>query len=382
MVALTVVLLSAVGGWAVHRDRAPDPTGDPGAAPGIPTQIHHPSPWLPGTDGTPPGQLSTLVPGKRGGWTHYHWGMVGISATTGAYHYLDIPGCISVDGLSPDGRHVSCFAGASAEAGPEDPIVGVEIYDTTTGHLDRWSGTGAFGLNTLTWNGDDAVTFRAGGTSYLWHFGHGTPRPIVKHLTFRVGNAGDAGLYLRGHHGFFYLDPARHRRVDIVTVSSGEQLTTPAAVSPSGRRIAVTGAGQDRRWLMAGDVAAGGGTTHVTRVPAAVHSPLIVGWADDQHLMVVSLVSPTGTGAMSDPAARFALDEVDVRTGRVTQVAGLSDQQTGWGATFATSMLAEPTRDFPAPPDPLDPRLAAALAVGVLLLGTVAVLVWRRRVRP
>ena len=96
----------------------------------------------------------------------------------------------------------------------------------------------------------------------------------------------------------------------------------------------------------------------------------------------VRLVSPTGTGAMSDPAARFALDQVDVRTGRVTQVAGLSDQQTAWGATFATSMLAEPARDFPAPPDPLDPRLAAALAVGVLLLGTVAVLVWRRRVRP
>src|SRR5690349_8918656 len=60
VVAVTVVLLSAVGGWAVHRDRAPDAVGDPDAVPGIPTQIHHPSPWLPGTDGTPPGQLSTL----------------------------------------------------------------------------------------------------------------------------------------------------------------------------------------------------------------------------------------------------------------------------------------------------------------------------------
>jgi hypothetical protein len=390
VVAATAAALVAGGAFAVHRGSEPQYAGEPGATPGLPSQIHHPSPWLSGTGGHPPGQLSMLIPGKRGGWPHYHWGMVGVSATTGAYHYLDIPGCLSVDGLSPDGRHVMCFAGA--DSGGREVITGVAVYDTVTGRVDRWvSPAGRLALNTLTWNGNDAVTFRADGTSYLWRFGLAAPRPISTHLTLRAGTAGTAGLYLSDHHGYFYLDPDQHRGQVRVTVGNRARTSTPAALSPSGRRIAVTHQGHLQgfgnpgtdTWstLLVGDVPATGGRARLSPVSADLQWPLIVGWADEQHLLVVSQVSPVGSIGPADPG-RYALDRVDVDTSQVVQVAGMSDQQTSWGAIFATSMLGAPTRDFPAPPNPINQRLELGLAVGLLLVGGVGLVWWRRRVRP
>jgi hypothetical protein len=379
--AVTLVALSALSGLAAHRASAPGYTGSD-ATPALPNEIYHPSPWLSGTGDQPPGQLSMLIPGKRGGWPHYHWGMVGVSATTGAYHYLDIPGCLSVDGLSPDGRHVSCFAGV--DSGSHEVVEGVAIYDTVTGHVDRWvSQSGKFGLNTLTWNGNDAVAFRAGGTSYLWRFGRAAPRPISTHLTVRVGTAGTAGLYLSDHDGFFYLDPAHHRRQLRVTIKGDSRTGTPAAVSPSGRRIAVMHDTDTRSTLMAGDVAPEDGRARLAPVPADLQWPRIVGWADEQHVLVVSQVSPLGTSRLEDdPHARYALERVDVVSGHVDQVARMSDQQTSWGASFASSLLGAPTRDFPAPPNPINQRLELGIVVGLLLVGGAALVVWRRRVRP
>jgi hypothetical protein len=388
--AMTVALV-AVGGFALHRGSAPHYAGQPGAQPGLPSQIYHPSPWLSGTDGHPPGQLSMLIPGKRGGWPHYHWGMVGVSATTGAYHYLEIPGCLDVYDLSPDGQHVSCFTGTGS--GEHEVLRGLAVYDTVTGHLDRWTPrSGRVGLNTVAWNGNGAISFRAGQASYLWHFENGAPRPISSHLTRTVGTAGTADLYLSGHHGYFYLDPAHHRQVERVTLPAGQRATGPAAVSPSGRRVAMTGVSHasgssdtsspTSSWLQVGETSAGGQVGRFARVPAAVQWPLIVGWADEQHLLVVSEVSPHGAIGSSDPNGRYALDSVDVGTGQVVQVAGMSDEQTSEGAIFATSMLGAPTRDFPAPPHPINQRLELGLVVGLLLLGGVALVIWRRRVRP
>ena len=395
VVAAALVLLSAVGGLALHRSSGPEYAATPGAAPALPTRIYHPSPWLSGTGDTPPGQLSMLIPGKRGGWPHYHWGMVGVSAATGAYHYLDIPGCFAVDGLAPDGRHVSCFV--SVESRGREVIRGLAIYDTVTGHVDRWmSGSGRLALNSVTWNGNDAVAFRAGGTSYVWRFGQDAPRPISTHLGLRAGTVGTAGLYEFGglgdkprsnpriRNGFLYLDPANHRRVERVRLPAVNPASksTPAAISPSGRRIAIVRATDTSSTLLAGDVTAAGRASRLTPVRAALQWPRIVGWADEQHLLVVNLVSPTGVNAMGDPSARYALDRVDVVTRQVVQVAAMSDEQTSLGAIFAASLLGAPTRDFPAPPTPMNQRLEAGLVLGVVLLGGVALVVWWRRARP
>ncbi len=376
---VTLVALFVVAGFAVHRASSPGYAGSD-STPALPSAIYHPSPWLSGWGDRPPGQLSMLIPGKRGGWPHYHWAMVGVSATTGAYHYLEIPGCLDVDGLSPDGRHVSCFAGF--ESGGHQVINGVAIYDTVTGHVDRWaSPSGTLGLNTVTWNGDDAVAFRAGGTSYLWHFGQGDPRPIPTHLTLRVGATATAGLYLSGRDGFFYLDPAHHGQVQRVRLDRDARTITPAAISPSGLRLAAVHRTAASSTLMVGDVAREGRRTRLAPVRADVHWPQIVGWADDQHVLVVNQVSQLDSPVPEDPRARYDLDSVDVASGEVVRVARMSDAQTSWGAMFATSLLGAPTRDFPAPPHPINQRLEAGLVVGFLLLGGIALVVWRRRVR-
>src|SRR3978361_2121999 len=118
----------------------------------------------------------------------------------------------------------------------------------------------------------------------------------------------------------------------------------------------------------------------MTAVEAKLHWPTIVGWADDRHVMVVNQISPIvvpGDGSTSD---RYVLDRVDVLPGKVVQVSDVGNLGDDW-IYFASSMLDAPTRDLPAPPEPLDPRLKVGLVIGVLLLAGVALVVWRRRVR-
>jgi hypothetical protein len=185
--------------------------------------------------------------------------------------------------------------------------------------------------------------------------------------------------------------------VSIVLERSARASTgMPAAISPSGRMIATlqgaTGGfvsssreqadGQLHTQLLVGPVDPSGGRTPLQAVHSSLQWPWIVGWADEQHLLVVNQVSPPDAKYPDDPNARYALDSVDVDTGQVTQVAAMSDEQTSVGAIFAASLLGAPTRDFPAPPSPLNQRLEAGLVLGVLLLGGVALVVWRRRVRP
>jgi hypothetical protein len=379
--AVTLAVLAAVASLAVHRASSPG-YADSDSTPALPSVVHHPSPWLSGWGDRPPGRLSMLIPGKRGGWPHYHWGMVGVSATTGAYHYLEIPGCLDVDGLSPDGLHVSCFAGKEIDG--RQVITGVAIYNTATGHVDRWvSPRGRLALNTVTWSGNDAVVFRADDTSYRWQFGRSAPKPIPTRLTLRVGVAGPsgtAGLYLSGPDGFFYLPPGRSAKPTRIVLGRDARTTTPAAVSPSGQRIVLAGTGLTDRALEVGEVRPGH-PVRVHPVPADLRVPQVVGWADEHHVLVVAQVSGGGTDTVDDPHARYDLDSVDVDSGQVVRVARMSDEQTSWGAIFATSLLGSPTRDFPAPPDPINQRLEAGLVVGVLLLGGVALVLWRRRVR-
>jgi hypothetical protein len=380
--AVTLLALAGVGGLAAHRAAAPGYAGAD-STPALPNRIYHPSPWLGGTGDQPPGRLSMLIPGKRGGWPHYHWGMVGVSATTGVYRYLDIPGCVSVDGISPDGLHVSCFTGSGSGSGSgrsgQVVVDGLAIYDTVTGHVDRWSSpSGRLALNTVTWASNDAVAFRAGDTSYVWELGQGEPRAVPTRLTLRASAAGSTGLYQSGPHGYFYLDPT-HRPVRIHLGNVDRRTLAGAALSRSRRRLAVTQPTDTGTRLLVGYRGPGRSVTRLLPVDAALMRPRIVGWADEHHLLVVNQVSPAGRDGS---APRYALDRVDVDTGQMELVASMSDQQTSWGALFASSLLGAPTRDFPAPPHPINQRLELGLVVGLLCLGGVGLVVWRRRVRP
>ena len=381
VVAATLALLSGVGGVAVHRSSSAPYASQPTATPALPTVVHSPSRWLSGTGDTPPGRLSLLIPAKRGTWTGYRWSAVGVSATSGAYHFIDIPGCVDMADLSPDGRRVACWTGV----GPTHSSVinGLAVYDTVTGHVDRFAPkSGSLGVNSLGWSGSDAVTLRVSGTSYLWRLGHGAPRPISTPLTHIAGTAGAEGLYASGPHGYYYLDPARGHAVTRIRIEPTKRSTTAtaAAVSPSGSRIAIAHLTDTSSQLMVGQVAADGRRTRMTAVDASLQWPTIVGWADDRHVMVVSQVSPVGLPGDGSTGDRYVLDRVDVRTGEVTQVSDVGSLGDS-SIFFASSILGAPSRDLPAPPQPLDPRLEAGLVTGALLVGGVALVLWRRRVR-
>jgi hypothetical protein len=115
-------------------------------------------------------------------------------------------------------------------------------------------------------------------------------------------------------------------------------------------------------------------------IDASLQWPTIVGWADDSHVAVVNQVSPLGLPGTGSADARYTLDRVDVRTGEVVQVADVGNLGESWIA-FASSMLDAPSRELPAPPEPLDPRLETGLVTGVLVLGGIALVLWQRRVR-
>jgi hypothetical protein len=322
-----------------------------------------------------------LVPGKRGGLWRYHWGTVGVSATTGAYHYLDIPGCLDADGLSPDGRHVSCFTDGGT--GDHQVLRGLEVYDTVTGRLDRWTPTqGRLRLNSVAWVGNDALSLRAGGTSYLWRFGYGAPTAIRTRLGPTVGTGPDTGLYAAGPDGYRYLQArGAHRVVHVrLATRSLDATRTPAAVSPSGDQIALVHPDDSGGQLLVGDISPSGGRTSVVPVAASLQWPRVIGWADEQHVLVLDQVTPTGRDGSGDVDSRYALERVDVDTGTVERVSNAMNQQDS-SASFASSLLGVPPRDFPAPPSPLNRRVEAWLALGVLLLGACSLASWRRRVR-
>ena len=382
VVVATLVLAVLVGGTALRRGAEPQYLEQRYGSPVLPAQVHQPSRWL-GTATTPPGRLSMAIPAKEavrsGMWSDYRWGVVGVSATTGAYHFLDIPDCVSLIGLSADGEHVSCFTGV----GPlhHATVNGLMVYDTVTGHLDRWTGgSGRLGLDSVGWSGNDALTMRVGAGSYEWRFGYGAPRPISTHLTQTAGSAAASGLYRWGRHGYFFLDPARSGLEVRIRVQPGAapRRALPAAVSPSGRQVARVMPG-DRGRLAVGTVRRPGVRVQLATVPTRLHVATLVGWSDEQHVVVTD--QPGGSASAGGGGPPAVLERIDVQTGRVEQVSHLAPGLGLSWISFASSTLGAPARDLPAPPTPMDPRVLAGLVVGLLVAGGVALVWWRRHVR-
>ncbi|MGZ3527302.1 MAG: hypothetical protein ACXVAO_06330 [Vulcanimicrobiaceae bacterium] len=142
IVATAVLALVAIAGLTWQRSSAPSPAPTPAGSPvGLPDRFYPPSPWLPGTDDAGPlGRLIAVVQAERGGWGGTRQGVVGISASTGDYRFLDLPDLAGGAVLSADGRHVAYWVtgavSGSAHVGSA-PVVGVAVYDTVTGHVER-----------------------------------------------------------------------------------------------------------------------------------------------------------------------------------------------------------------------------------------------------
>ncbi|WP_370247585.1 hypothetical protein [Nocardioides sp.] len=138
-----------------------DPAGD-GAPPAVPRLV-----W-PGTTAMssagpddPPGILA-VVAGY--GYDLDDTVMV-VSAETGEYRDLELPGRVGLPRLAPDGRHLAFWVlGSPAgtpypEDGREQPPVGVDVMDAVTGEIQRYRPPTEHGITTdqLRWGDDDTL---------------------------------------------------------------------------------------------------------------------------------------------------------------------------------------------------------------------------------
>ncbi|HET8560945.1 MAG TPA: hypothetical protein VFL69_10535 [Marmoricola sp.] len=391
------------------------PAGRPGVAPasgqvGMPEVFYKPSPWLPGTDDEGPlGQLVAVQVAARKGWFSASEGVVGVSAATGEYRFLDLPGLTQDPtgqvALSPDGRHVAYWATGPISGTPDTedtdgarPPAGVAIYDTATGDVQRALVPTRHGLTaySLTWLDDEHVVMAFG--QYLGAhgeragmMGRGRARLLTlgRHGSSRVAPGADVGFAtLAGNgHGMLVVNDyarrfgvveVRHPRV-VVAHRLSEPVLDDLVLDPTGSRVAgiypgphpERTSGNSHRPLLVGAVG-GGRMVRLHQVPRYRFTGRVVGWVDPQHVLARAHRPPS-----YDP--RF--ESVDVRSGQVRTVTVL--RSNNWGIELAGDLLGAPPVAGHRPPSPWDPRAKAFLGLlCVLALGWGAERLWRvRRVR-
>jgi len=145
VVALVAILAIAgllVGDWHAARQSVP---ASPTVKSFLPDHFYVPSAWLPGTDRA--GELGPLIGitvVDRGAWSGSAPGVVGVSATTGRYAFLDLPGLADPQqyqpAMTPDGRHVAYWVRGTPSGSPHPggpTVTGVAVYDAVTGEVRR-----------------------------------------------------------------------------------------------------------------------------------------------------------------------------------------------------------------------------------------------------
>ena len=401
IVGLTAVVLLAVVGTVWTRMPDDVQVATPSDALGLPDRLYEPSPWLPGTDETGPiGPVVAVMGGEDASWSNSSNAVVGVSRT-GEYAILDLPDLAGTApdsvAVSPDGRYVAYwFTGETAGEpnrldvqGLALPVVGVAVYDTTTGDVRRDAVPTEHGLSVegLAFGGStvwfafgqydtaepaDASDISSSGlTTVAWDLTTDarTQRPTSPPLAITT-SAGDALAFTNG------------QRLTELTVDgrSAERprfdvpVETQVAVSPSGERWAALrdtdgSVGQvplSKPEPVVVATSNGRGGLVTTPVPGQEASA-VVGWRDDDHVVVLRYGSDGGYFSV-DVGSGASTRLFDLN--RVMWEPGLMIPQNGWQA---------PQFDAPAPAQPMNPRTATLVAAGTMLAGLVALVLWRRR---
>lgn len=397
IVALAVVGLGAtLTTWRV-REAAPPAPAAPGAPVVLPDEIFRPSRWLPGTDELgPPGRLSVVMPAVRRSWRGERPGVVGISATTQEYRFLDLPdyegGAVV---LSPDGRWVAWWATGTPSGtvvwNTDTPVTGYAVYDVETGEVRRREIETVHGLNEgdLVWVDDDRLLASYG----QWQVGRDAPvgkQGLAIDQRFETWRLREAPVVLgRGTSWSFVSTPREGRAVMagdeealtlLVDATTGRTLAEiesgrypsrdGVAVSPGGRRYAVQPGSAIPASVAVGRV--GRGRTDRIRVPGTKDVYGVLGWADDATLMLVE-----GEPHLGDRAVLVRVELDGRRVGEIRLPDGLWQQ-----VSIAADLLDAPIVPAREPASPMDPRLVVGLSGGIVVAAAVLlVLWWRRRVR-
>lgn len=415
MTALCVVVLAA--GFLNALLPLVDPgVRDPGPASGnvattVPDRLFEPSPWL-GTLGPTP--LVALRWADRGEWWRPGRALVGVSAETGAYGFLDLPDLAHDEvGLSPDGERLAYWFAGDPNGDPQTaggqfrPAVGLAVRDLGTGRERRHAVETEHGIDgtSLFWLDDDTLVLEYGqhlvgdsapvseqggiasGGALWWSLGGDEPSPVPWPWPHEVPDASfwsarDGKVLGPGRGGLVLLDPRGGRGVRVngdggagISVANA----TPLVLGPQGR-VAVLGSRRSQQTpnrVWTSRLAPDGDSLELTRrtaIPGPEEKTLgMFGWRDGA---VLTLTRLSTDGDDPDEAGVVA---VDPATGDERVLVRADDPS--W--QFARGLLetAETTRGR-RPPDPADPRVTAALWAGGLVVVLGAFLGWRRRGHP
>ncbi|WP_205472545.1 hypothetical protein [Nocardioides sp. SYSU D00038] len=402
VLAVAAVVL-AVGGWRVQDLSKPDGELRPaGSTAALPDRVWEPSPWLAGTDEVgPPGRLALVELGERRDWYGSDVEPWGISAETGSYAFLDLPGRAEGQNrvtLSPDGRLVAYWLrgdpSGSRASGEEESVTGYALWDATTGEVRRHLVETEHGLSVGRLVFADAETLVAqfghwiagadgpqeqhGVADYapleVWDVADLAPRasPVLERAV--GGNQIDGG----GHGRIWWRtedtvvssdvhDAAAHVRV---VPLGGSAQSHVSAVDATGRRAATIGPAMSRNVRVGEE----GGTGR--RVLGTERSIGVLAWLDAERLLVVR--APERRRQL-----RFGLSVVDPVSGESTEITAtggspLTSTLTGH-TEVAWQLAGGPTFDAVSPGHPPDPRLVLAGLLAVLVTAACVLIRWRRR---
>lgn len=394
LVAVAVVaVLSLVGIDTWQRSPGIDPAA-PGTEPALPARFHPPSPWLPGTDGEPTGPLAAVMTAERKGWFSADNGVVGVSATTGEYRFLDLPDDAGQGwALSPDGAKVAYWLTGVPEGSPQTsggqslPVVGLAVWDAVTGEVVRhevesehglavddqivWADSAALVTRWAQWRvGDDAPTREQGGSIdrvglRAWEL-DGPEGPVALGVDADVDVGNGEGQVLLSSRRRSVLDVRTGERSgpDVV----GSDYANVSALSPDGAAVVYPRGNRNPNRLV---VARTGAEEPELVLDDDVWAA--VAWIDDDTIAF------TTRDTEQDPIPAV-IETLSLSTGeRSVLIEAGPDLQPGFD-DLATDLLAVEPRDFPEPDQPWDPRVVTGLVGFVALVAGMWLLGWRRRV--
>lgn len=390
---LAVLALVGVDTW--QRSPGIEPAA-PGAEPALPSRFWEPSPWLPGNDGEPMGPLAALMETERKSLLSSGPGVVGVSASTGEYRFLDLPDDAHVVGsgyaLSPDGGRVAYWLTGEPSGDPQTgggqslPVIGLAVWDPTTGEVARHEVETEHGLAPydLLWAdrtrlvvgwghyrvGDSAPVREQGGSTdrvglRVWEIGEPEgPRAIGT----------DAGLDGSNGNGRMLISVNKRPVLDVASGERGgpdlrnKPLLGVSALSPDGAAIAYPrGKGNPGRLVVATD--------------AGISEPLVadevwsaVGWVDDDTIAFV-------TRDLDQDPIPATIETISLSTGERAELIDAGGFQA-WPGNLASDLLAVEPRDFAEPASPWNPRVVAGLLGSAVPLALMWLVGWRRRARP
>lgn len=383
--AVACLLLLALGTATWQQRAEVAPATDTGTGSHLPSRFHEPSPHLPGTDSVgPTGPLIATFEARRKGWLGSADGLVGVSAETGAYAFLDLPHAatpyLREAQVAPDGRHVAYWTTGEVD----DPIPDLEggtingyaVYDSVTGEVvtQRPSTERGIGHGTLVWFDPTHLGVEFGQMQDCC--GSSDAQSLIFDLSSTRTSAISAG-----HTG---LDGASTTGVGTV-ISGGEAAliidadgtTAPIELPQTGPRIngsQFVALSPDSKHIAAifdDSVPARISVKNVHENGAGDPIPGnylgVISWLDETH---VAALRRHGDGPGVDLVA------ADVRDGSAEVLSAHVNT-----ARLAINLLDSPVKNQPVPPRPWSPWVPTLAAGMTVVVAALAIIVWRRRAR-